>query len=140
MEDDKTTTPIKKPISAKIRYTALLLSCFFAFGGYLVFDLCSALQAQILEFLQIDNTRYSLLYSVYSWTNCIMVLFAGAIIDNTTNRGCAMLFCSLACLGQIILSIGVQLKIFWLMLAGRSTHTQKKNTKSHNIINFLILI
>jgi len=109
----------KAPIPGKIRYTALLLSCFLAFGGYLVFDLCSALKVEITTKLHISNTSYSLFYVVYAWTNCLMVLFAGALIDNTTNRGCAVLFCTLAMIGQVILSFGVQFKLFWLMVVGR---------------------
>lgn len=48
-----------------------------------------------------------------------MVLFAGALIDNTTNRGCALIFTTIAMLGQTVLSFGVQFRMFWLMVAGR---------------------
>ena len=30
-----------------------------------------------MTYLDIDNTKYSLLYVVYAWTNCLMVLIAG---------------------------------------------------------------
>ena len=58
-----------KIIPGKIRYPALLLSCFFAFGGYLVFDLCSALKDQMTSEFHISDTQYSLFYVVYAWTN-----------------------------------------------------------------------
>ena len=48
-----------------------------------------------------------------------MVLFAGALIDNTTNRGCALIFTTVAMIGQSVLSMGVQLRLFWLMVTGR---------------------
>lgn len=108
-----------KVIPGSIRYTALLLSCFFAFGGYLVFDLCSALKDQMTAEFHLSDTQYSLFYVVYAWTNCLMVLFAGALIDNTTNRGCALIFTTIAMLGQTVLSFGVQFRMFWLMVAGR---------------------
>lgn len=56
-------------IPGSIRYTALLLSCFFAFGGYLVFDLCSALKDQMTAEFHLSDTQYSLFYVVYAWTN-----------------------------------------------------------------------
>ena len=58
-----------KVIPGSIRYTALLLSCFFAFGGYLVFDLCSALKDQMTAEFHLSDTQYSLFYVVYAWTN-----------------------------------------------------------------------
>ena len=129
-------------IPGSIRYTALFLSCFFAFGGYLVFDLCSALKDQMTAEFHLSDTQYSLFYVVYAWTNwfvskppmcfsletalsqthtthSLMVLFAGALIDNTTNRGCALIFTTIAMLGQTVLSFGVQFRMFWLMVAGR---------------------
>eukprot|EP00727_Mastigamoeba_balamuthi_P003185 m51a1_g12864 hypothetical protein (511) ;mRNA; r:611-3090 len=113
--------PTKRvPISASIRYTALTFSCLLTFGGYLVFDLCSALQDEIKKEIGINDTQYSLLYVVYAWTNCLMVLVAGGIIDNTANRTCAMLFCTIAFLGQTVLSVGVQMKTFAVMVVGRT--------------------
>lgn len=56
-------------IPGSIRYTALFLSCFFAFGGYLVFDLCSALKDQMTAEFHLSDTQYSLFYVVYAWTN-----------------------------------------------------------------------
>ena len=49
-----------------------------------------------------------------------MVLFAGALIDNTTNRACALLFTVIALIGQTILSVGVQVGKFWVMVGGRA--------------------
>jgi MFS family permease len=74
----------------------------------------------MLEKLHISNKLYSMLYFVYAWTNCAMVLFAGALIDKTTNRGCALLFTTVAFVGQTVLSIGVQLSLFPLMVVGRT--------------------
>lgn len=68
-EAQKVVEAPKEIIPAKIRYPALLLSCFFAFGGYLVFDLCSALKDQMTSEFHISDTQYSLFYVVYAWTN-----------------------------------------------------------------------
>jgi len=110
----------KRVVPGKIRYPALLLSCFFAFGGYLVFDLCSALKDEITSQFNLTDTQYSLFYFVYAGVNCLMVLFAGALIDNTTNRACALLFTIIAMIGQTILSVGVQVGNFTVMVAGRA--------------------
>jgi len=106
-------------ISAKIRYTALLLNCLLAFGGYLVYDLCSALKDTITADFNLSDTQFSLLYLVYAWTNCAMVLFAGALLDRTSNRQCALIFTTVSCVGQATLSLGVHLHLFWLMIVGR---------------------
>ena len=84
-----------------------------------------------MKALDISNTQYNLLYTVYAWTNCLMVLFAGALIDNTTNRMCAIIFCGLACLGQTVLAIGMQVEIFWVMLLGRSMFYAMLTLHSH---------
>ena len=78
-EETTTTTPgtaeekiIEAPktvVPPKIRYTALCLSCFFAFGGYLVFDLCSALKDQMTAEFHLTDTQYSLFYFVYAGVN-----------------------------------------------------------------------
>eukprot|EP01105_Mastigella_eilhardi_P026151 TRINITY_DN73_c2_g2_i9.p1 TRINITY_DN73_c2_g2~~TRINITY_DN73_c2_g2_i9.p1 ORF type:complete len:501 (-),score=103.11 TRINITY_DN73_c2_g2_i9:118-1512(-) len=109
-----------KPLTMALRYLVLTLSCLLAFGGYLVFDLCATLQDPIMEQLGISNTQYSLLYVVYAWTNCLMVLFAGVLIDKTTNRMCALIFCAIACVGQTVLTIGAQVGVFPLMVIGRT--------------------
>jgi len=119
-EEEKIIEAPKTVVPAKIRYPALCLSCFFAFGGYLVFDLCSALKDQMTSQFGLTDTQYSLFYFVYAGVNCMMVLFAGALIDNTTNRACALLFTIIAMIGQSILSIGVQIGKFWLMVVGRA--------------------
>lgn len=134
--DEISTTNAVEPVKvvSTLKYGVLVLNCLLAFGGTLVFDLCATLQvltincqhclcfqSDIMKSLDISNTEYSLLYVVYAWTNCAMVLFAGALIDRTTNRMCAIIFCGLACLGQSILSVGVQCGIFGIMVAGRST-------------------
>jgi len=118
--EEKIIEAPKTVVPAGIRYPALCLSCFFAFGGYLVFDLCSALKDQMTKQFDLTDTQYSLFYFVYAGVNCLMVLFAGALIDNTTNRACALLFTCIAMIGQSILSVGVQIGKFWLMVAGRA--------------------
>jgi len=118
--EEKIIEAPKTIVPPSIRYPALCLSCFFAFGGYLVFDLCSALKDQMTAEFDLTDTQYSLFYFVYAGVNCLMVLFAGALIDNTTNRACALLFTIIAMIGQSILSIGVQIGKFWLMVAGRA--------------------
>ncbi|KAH3760032.1 sodium glucose transporter [Pelomyxa schiedti] len=119
-EAAKSVKPTQQAVPKAMRYSVLGLSCLLAFGGYLVFDLCATLETQLMEALDISNTQYSLLYTVYAWTNCAMVLFAGALIDNTANRLCAIIFCGLACLGQTVLTVGVQIELFWLMVLGRT--------------------
>eukprot|EP01106_Pelomyxa_sp_JSP_P008909 TRINITY_DN244_c0_g1_i3.p1 TRINITY_DN244_c0_g1~~TRINITY_DN244_c0_g1_i3.p1 ORF type:complete len:378 (-),score=104.99 TRINITY_DN244_c0_g1_i3:152-1285(-) len=73
-----------------------------------------------MKTMGISNTEYSLLYVVYAWTNCAMVLLAGALIDKTTHRACALLFCAIAFAGQTVLATGVQVNQFSVMVVGRT--------------------
>ncbi len=61
-----------------------------------------------------------ILYSVYSWPNCILAFFGGFIIDKVTGvRLGAVIFCGLVFLGHCVFCIGVQVKSFPLAVIGR---------------------
>jgi MFS family permease len=60
------------------------------------------------------------LYSVYSYPNIILALFGGYIIDNVLGvRLGTVLFCSLVLIGQIIVSFGMEFRIYWVCIVGR---------------------
>ncbi|KAJ6252784.1 major facilitator superfamily domain-containing protein [Anaeramoeba flamelloides] len=105
--------------SCHIRYLILGLNCLLVFGSYYAFDLPSTLERPIKKTLDINNTRYGLIYSVYAWSNCVMVLFGGVIIDKFSSRLGAIIFTTGCLIGQALLSIGVGVLKFPVVLTGR---------------------
>ena len=68
------------------RYAILVLNCLLTFGSYYCFDMPANLEDQIKDqvigkFTTDTNTYYNYFYLVYSWTNMIMSLCAGLMVD-----------------------------------------------------------
>eukprot|EP00696_Hemimastix_kukwesjijk_P019766 gnl/Hemi2/9139_TR3176_c1_g1_i1.p1 gnl/Hemi2/9139_TR3176_c1_g1~~gnl/Hemi2/9139_TR3176_c1_g1_i1.p1 ORF type:complete len:496 (-),score=189.90 gnl/Hemi2/9139_TR3176_c1_g1_i1:279-1766(-) len=99
----------------------LLCICFLTFGSYWVFDIPGSISKSLQQWFGPSYTTAdnNLLYSVYSWPNTVLAFFGGFLTDWMGVRMGAFLFCSLVMLGQLIFSIGVQSKTFWLCVAGR---------------------
>lgn len=97
--------------------------CFITFGSYWCFDTPAAIYKQLR--LWFGPTFYTesmnlLLYSVYSYPNVVLAFGGGFIIDRLTGpRIGALLFCSFVLTGQIIFSLGVQTRLYWLAVVGR---------------------
>ncbi|KAN0039006.1 hypothetical protein ACTA71_001200 [Dictyostelium dimigraforme] len=103
------------------RYFGLLFICLITLGSYYIYDIPAALQTDLETLYKINNVKWNLLYSVYSFPNMIIVFFGGYFIDNVfgLKKG-AIIFCCLVMAGQIIFSISSNLKLFWLALVGRA--------------------
>ncbi|KAM9970074.1 hypothetical protein ACTFIW_008007 [Dictyostelium discoideum] len=103
------------------RYFGLLFICLITLGSYYIYDIPAALQTGIETLYKVDNVKWNLLYSVYSFPNMIIVFFGGYFIDNVfgLKKG-AIIFCCLVMAGQIIFSVSSNLKLFWLALVGRT--------------------
>lgn len=106
-----------------IRWVILFLSCWLLFGNYYAFDNPSALNRQMMHWLGSDYDTYqyqlNLLYSVYSFPNIILPLFAGNLMDRYGTHRLLLLFSFLVLIGQGFVAIGVQWKSFGVMLLGR---------------------
>ncbi|XP_068102846.1 lysosomal dipeptide transporter MFSD1-like [Hyperolius riggenbachi] len=67
--------------------------------------------------------QYNLLYAIYAWTNALVLVFAGLLIDKLGNRFGLFLFSFLAVLGSSIFALGSHFKgthyLLPLMLTGR---------------------
>eukprot|EP00299_Pterocystis_sp_00344_P000339 c10101_g8_i1.p1 GENE.c10101_g8_i1~~c10101_g8_i1.p1 ORF type:complete len:455 (+),score=103.28 c10101_g8_i1:47-1411(+) len=106
------------------RFLILTLNCLLTFGSYYVFDMPSVLEDEIKDRLKINSTEFGLFYSLYGWTNCIMSLCAGYIVDRFGYRMSAFLFLGMVVLGQLVFALGGSLDInprssFYIMLTGR---------------------
>jgi MFS family permease len=111
----------------------LLCIMFLTFGSYWCYDIPGSIETQLTNWFnndQFDKDGHSvgsythgsnsLLYSIYSWPNCILAFLGGFLLDKVTGvRKGAMLFCGLVALGQLIFALGCQWKLFWLTVVGR---------------------
>uniref|UniRef100_A0A3Q2NQD5 Major facilitator superfamily domain-containing protein 1-like n=1 Tax=Fundulus heteroclitus TaxID=8078 RepID=A0A3Q2NQD5_FUNHE len=95
---------------AYYRFMVLFFNCLLTFGSYFCFDIPSVLQDQFqgnltcpnatvingtvecVEGLGMSPQQYNLLYAIYAWTNAVVVILAGFLIDKLGNR------CEFACI------------------------------------------
>ncbi|XP_029813788.1 major facilitator superfamily domain-containing protein 1-like isoform X2 [Manacus vitellinus] len=91
------------------RFAVLLFNCLLTFGSYFCFDMPSVLQQQLqgnltcpngthhnstghngtlecVEGLGMTPAQYNLLYAIYAWTNAVVVILAGFLIDKLGNH------------------------------------------------------
>lgn len=124
------------------RFLLLFFNCMLTFGSYFCFDMPSVLQAQFTGVsnctdnstkydescecegcLGMSNDDYNLLYAIYAWTNAVVVIGAGFLIDKLGNRIGLFLFSFLCVLGSSTFAAGVFFKgtsaMLPVMLIGR---------------------
>ncbi|XP_066142142.1 major facilitator superfamily domain-containing protein 1-like [Euwallacea fornicatus] len=102
------------------RFIALIFMCLLGFGSYFCYDNPSALQAHFQKDLNITETQYTILYSIYSWPNTIMCFFGGFLIDRVFGiRAGSSLFMGLTLIGQLIFTFAVYLNQYWMLIMGR---------------------
>ncbi|CAG5135233.1 unnamed protein product, partial [Candidula unifasciata] len=122
------------------RFLVLFFNCMLTFGSYFCFDMPSVLQDVFTQTncttgnktqqfnstcdgLGMSDAEYNLLYAVYAWTNAVVVIAAGFLIDKLGNRVGVFLFSSLCLLGSSTFAAGVFLKgtsaLLPVMLLGR---------------------
>ncbi|XP_049336265.1 major facilitator superfamily domain-containing protein 1 [Astyanax mexicanus] len=129
---------------AYYRFLVLFFNCMLTFGSYFCFDIPSVLQEQFqgnltcpnstvsfgssngsecVEGLGMTPQQYNLLYAIYAWTNAVVVIMAGFLIDKLGNRFGVFLFSFLTVLGSAIFALGSHFKgseyLLPLMLTGR---------------------
>ncbi|XP_075755096.1 lysosomal dipeptide transporter MFSD1-like [Pelodiscus sinensis] len=126
---------------AYYRFLVLFFNCLLTFGSYFCFDIPSVLQEQFqgnltcpngtqhngtlacVEGLGMTPAEYNLLYAIYAWTNALVVILAGFLIDKLGNRFGVFFFSFLTVLGSCIFALGSHFKgtpyLLPLMLTGR---------------------
>ncbi|XP_054624053.1 major facilitator superfamily domain-containing protein 1-like isoform X2 [Dunckerocampus dactyliophorus] len=123
------------------RFLVLFFNCLLSFGSYFCFDIPGVLQDQFQGNLTCSNTtvingtvdcvvgqgmsprQFNLLYAVCAWTNAVVVILAGFLIDKLGNRFGALLFSFLCVLGSTVFALGSHFSgtpyLLPLMLTGR---------------------
>ncbi|EED91930.1 transporter belonging to the MFS superfamily [Thalassiosira pseudonana CCMP1335] len=110
--------------SLRSRWLVLGLTCVVMTGSYYAYDIPSALHEQLQEYMPQSasfETRFNLLYTVYSIPNVILPLFGGNFVDRFGAPRCLALFAFTVFCGSVLLSIGVANKSWHLMYFGRFT-------------------
>ncbi|CAG9767899.1 unnamed protein product [Ceutorhynchus assimilis] len=117
---DKTYFLCCHPTGKAHRFIALIFMCFLGFGSYFCYDNPSALQERFKEDLNLTETQYTALYSIYSWPNVVMCFIGGFLIDRVFGiRAGTNIFMGLTFLGQLVFSLAAYLNHYWLMICGR---------------------
>nr|XP_023019142.1 major facilitator superfamily domain-containing protein 1-like [Leptinotarsa decemlineata] len=70
------------PLGTGHRFVALIFMCFLSFGSYFCYDNPAALQDYLKKDLNLTETQYTALYSVYSWPNVVLNVVGGFLIDS----------------------------------------------------------
>jgi len=100
--------------SAQFRYWVLFLNCMLTFGSYYCFDMPANLENQIKgqvisDFTTDTDTYYNYFYLVYSWTNMLMSLCAGVMVDKLGKEKSMYLFIGFCLFGSAIYALGAAL-------------------------------
>ncbi|EDL15513.1 major facilitator superfamily domain-containing protein 1 [Mus musculus] len=102
------------------RLVVLSLMCFLGFGSYFCYDNPAALQTQVKRDMQVNTTKFMLLYAWYSWPNVVLCFLGGFLIDRIFGiRWGTVIFSCFVCIGQVIFALGGIFNAFWLMELGR---------------------
>jgi len=114
------TTPLNlTPISPWIRWLILALASVINFGLNYSSQNPQALQPSIQSVFGMEDTKFNLLYSVYSFPNIILPLFGGLLADKVGIRFAVNLFGSFVFVGQGVFTLGAYYENFELMVLGR---------------------
>lgn len=104
--------------SPGFKYLVLICVCMLTFCTYLVFDVPSSICNQLLEYMDITKEQYQMIFSIYDACSFVSVLISGVLLDKTGLRLGLSIFVVMVNVGQVLFGLSVQLKVYWLMLAG----------------------
>ena len=103
------------PNGASYRYTILILNCLLTFGSYFCFDMPSNLQQHIEDSVISSwggsnvDFYYNLFYTIYAWTNMVMSLVAGVMVDRLGKTRSMYFFIGLCLTGASLYALGATL-------------------------------
>ena len=104
---------------SKIRFLLLAFVSLTCIGAYYCFDIPQALEVYIKDELNINNSKYNLLYSIFSIPNIIIPFISSFIIIKIGDRLSIIILSMLLIIGQSIILVGGINRIFSFMLLGR---------------------
>ena len=117
----------QKRSKMKLRWLVLTCACILCAGNYYSYDLPAAIYSKLDDVMnQQDSekdftTHFNLLYTCYSVPNIILPFFGGHFVDRWGSKSC-VLFAVLLLLGQLIFTVGVDERNWYIMLLGRTVY------------------
>ncbi|OAF71880.1 Major facilitator superfamily domain-containing protein 1 [Intoshia linei] len=120
---DDSTVIIKLPfiLGPCCRYLVGILIAILCTGSYFSYDSPGSMSKHLAEYpLEIENDKFMLLYSLYSWPNVIMSFIGGFLVDRVLGlRLGACIFIFLVSIGHALVVAGLFMNKFWIMCLGR---------------------
>ncbi|KAK2489194.1 hypothetical protein MC885_017211 [Smutsia gigantea] len=103
------------------RLLVLLLMCLLGFASVSGCVLSLPLRhCEAIVDMQVNTTKFMLLYAWYSWPNVVLSFFGGFLIDRVFGiRWGTIIFSGFICIGQVVFALGGIFNAFWLMEFGR---------------------
>jgi MFS family permease len=112
------TVRIGKTIQTE-KWDALFYICMYSIVTLYNYDMPSIMETEIINHFKVTNTRYSLMYTLYSIPNIIFPLFGGYFVDKFGTSKLLVYASFLGIIGQFIVFLGAYTDWFNLMLLGR---------------------
>lgn len=108
-----------KLLRVRWRWLALFFMCFYICGGYYSFDNPAELEVELEKAFHLSQTKYSLLYSLYSLPNMVLPVVGGVVCDRVGYDKGLLLTSLLVTCGQTLASYGGFTYSFNTILLGR---------------------
>jgi MFS family permease len=87
--------------------------------AYNEIDYCGPVSAAHKAEVHLTSFEYESFYASYSWTNAVMSVFAGILVDKLGNHLALMLFSLNCVVGSALFALGAMIGSYPLMLVGR---------------------
>ena len=117
VEDDDEYSDLK---ASCWRFVFLPFAALIILGNYYGSSNPYAVQAELLEKYEINNTQYNLLNSIYSIPNIVLCFFAGVFIDKIGIRVATFSFTLLVLIGHTLFTLSAYQYSYPLALVGRA--------------------
>ena len=108
------------PHSCSHRYVLLGLLSFIQVVAYFSMESPGGLEEVIIRVMNVDTTQYELQFSASSWSNVVVCLLGGVLVDRVLGlRLGFFLSMMIAASGQLVWALGAFVGEYWVMLCGR---------------------
>ena len=108
------------PRSCSHRYVLLGLLSFIQVVAYFSMESPGGLEKTIIHVMNIDTMNYELQFSASSWSNVVVCLLGGVLVDRVLGlRLGFFLSMMIAASGQLVWALGAFVGEYWVMLCGR---------------------
>ena len=109
-----------KRVRCSYRYGILFCICLVKVTLNFIFDIPAGLEYAIISIMEVEVSRYELLYSVYAWPAVLTSVVGGVLVDKYLGLSIGVLvFIIISTIGQLGFAFGAYFGMFWLMVVSR---------------------